>query len=177
MRHSKTGHTLIELVVSMTAGGTLMALAMGLVHQSMTWSSIGNSRAAHDRECQRMVDQFRSDVHRSDQVVNGESKFQLLRGDELSVIYKTEANKITRTEADEDDTVRRESYTLADSYTASFDYSESKNEASLSIRFDTDSYGYESRIDRHAIAKLSRLLQRSNPNTDDRETRNDEATP
>ncbi|WP_442505187.1 PulJ/GspJ family protein [Novipirellula sp. SH528] len=177
MRYSKTGHTLIELVVSMAAGGTLMALAMGLVHQSMTWSTIGNSRAAHDRECQRMVDQFRSDVHRCDQVVRGESVYQLLRGDWLSVIYKTEANQITRTEADEGNTVRLETYTLAKSYTASFDYSESKNEASLAIRFDTDSYGYESRIDRHAIAKLGRLLQRRNPNSADRETRKEEATP
>ncbi len=55
--------TLIEMLMTMTMGSSLMLLAIGLVHQSLSLSKLGKVRGEHDLTVSRLAQQFRADVH------------------------------------------------------------------------------------------------------------------
>ncbi|WP_372717528.1 type II secretion system protein J [Novipirellula sp.] len=156
MKRDQQGHTLIELVVSMAAGSTLMALAIGLVHQTMTMSNVSSERASHDRDSQRLVEQFRWDVHHSEEVQNTADSFVVVRNDAHTVDYQSEGNEVIRIEHRDRNEVRRESYTLAESYVATFSKKQDQQQATLEIRYVPDQRGYADRVDRQITATAGR---------------------
>ncbi len=156
MNRHHQGHTLIELIVSMAAGSTLLGLAMGLVHQTMTMSNVSSERASHDRDSQRLVEQFRSDVHHGEDVRSTAESFVVVRNDGHMVDYRSEGNDVIRREHRDGNTMRRESYTLAESYVATFSKKQDQQQATLEIRFVPDQRGYPERVDRQITASAGR---------------------
>jgi prepilin-type N-terminal cleavage/methylation domain-containing protein len=89
--------TLVELLMTMTMGSSLMLLAIGLVHQSMSMSKLAKIRGDHDRTLARLAQQFRSDIHRATELVsvsNDAVKLKLV--EESYVTYKRDAAIVTR---------------------------------------------------------------------------------
>ncbi|EMI21894.1 putative secreted protein [Rhodopirellula maiorica SM1] len=156
MIRQRKGHTLIELVVSMAAGSTLMTLAMGLVHQTMTMSRVSNERAKHDRDSQRLVEQFRWDVHHSDDVHRSADLFIVETTDGRRVAYQSDANEVTRSEYRDGNTVRRENYALAESYTATLTANQTQQRATLEISFVSNQTRYADRLERQITAAVGR---------------------
>ncbi|TWT76680.1 hypothetical protein CA13_71770 [Planctomycetes bacterium CA13] len=135
MRHNSTfGHTLIEVVVTLSLGTSLTGLAVGLVHQAMTIKSISNDRADHDRDAERLVWQFREDVVRAESAdsLNPENiEFRSKAPREIN--YAADNNRVTRIETVDNDLVRRETYELAETFVARFAVNEKMNEATIVI--------------------------------------------
>ena len=50
--------TLVEMLMTMTMGSSLMLLAIGLVHQSMSMSKLAKIRGEHDRSLARLAERF-----------------------------------------------------------------------------------------------------------------------
>ncbi len=61
MKHK--GSTLIELVMSMSAGSAVMLLAITLVHQTMLVTEISKHRSDNSRTLDQLAQIFRSDIH------------------------------------------------------------------------------------------------------------------
>ncbi len=67
--NDRQAFTLTELLITMSAGSTLMMLAVGLVHQSMHLTTAARGRADEHRAISKLANQFRQDVHWADEVV------------------------------------------------------------------------------------------------------------
>jgi prepilin-type N-terminal cleavage/methylation domain-containing protein len=64
MNH-RPAFTLVELLISMSIGATLMALAIGVVHRTMNLQSAARAQEAGHRAAAQLSRQFRRDIHRS----------------------------------------------------------------------------------------------------------------
>ncbi|MGI9455342.1 MAG: PulJ/GspJ family protein [Aeoliella sp.] len=64
MKH-RPAFTLVELLISMSIGATLMALAIGVVHRTMNLQSAARAQEASHRAAAQLSRQFRRDIHRS----------------------------------------------------------------------------------------------------------------
>ncbi|MCU0709364.1 MAG: hypothetical protein MUF23_13830 [Pirellula sp.] len=61
MTKRRAGSTLIELIMTVSAGTVLMLLAVTLIHQSMTWSQIMGTRNRDQQSMQRLAEAWRED--------------------------------------------------------------------------------------------------------------------
>ena len=59
----RNGSTLVELVLSMSAGSAIMLLAISLVHQTMTLTEKSRHRSDNNRTLDQLAHHFRRDVH------------------------------------------------------------------------------------------------------------------
>lgn len=59
----RKAYTLIELCITMSIGSALMLLAIGLLHQSLSFASMARSQADFHRTLNRLARDFRNDVH------------------------------------------------------------------------------------------------------------------
>lgn len=93
--HPRKGFTLVELLTTMTMGSSIMFLAIGLVHQSMTMSKLAKVRWEHDQSLARLAQQFRNDVHTAVEVTSISSESLSLKlPDNTTVTYKFEAETL-----------------------------------------------------------------------------------
>ena len=60
----RSGYTLIELMVVLSVSSTLLMVAVGWIHQSMTLASAMRDRQHHHQSLMRLSRQLRDDVHR-----------------------------------------------------------------------------------------------------------------
>ena len=89
--------TLVEVLMTMTMGSTLMLLAIGLVHQSLSLSKLGKTRSEHDRSVNRVAQQFRADVHSASVVIAASAdSLQLAMPDSTIVSYLAVESAVER---------------------------------------------------------------------------------
>ncbi|TWU32983.1 PulJ/GspJ family protein [Novipirellula artificiosorum] len=155
------GHTLIEMVVSMSVGTSLMVLAVGLVHQSMRIKSISDERSDQNRTTQRLIQHFRDDVHHARSIETVANGMKIITPDEQQITYLVETEQVDRMETRPDGRVRRESYLLAKSFAAAFAVTSDQQQAEVVIQcvFENE----KPRIDRRGIANVGRLADRMTP--------------
>ncbi len=101
--------TLVETLMTMTMGSSLMLLAIGLVHQSMSTSKLAKLRGEHDRSIARLAQQFRRDVHSASEIQScAPEKVTLSMNDGSTVTFKVEGTKVTWEKVSVDSVVARE---------------------------------------------------------------------
>jgi hypothetical protein len=158
LAHKRAGFTLIELTVTMGAGGTLMFLAIGLVHQTMSLSSIGRERCDHQRTTTRLASQFRRDVHRAQQYsVESPSSVQLVLPGDGVVSYQAEDNHLIRLQPLDDGTTRREVFRLEERSSVTLESLQDPTRAVLTIMHHPPATAAQPRLDRRVEALLGRL--------------------
>ena len=64
-RPCTSGYTLVEMLVVIAMASTLFAVAIGMIHRTMTLESTGRERAAAHRTAMRLATQFRQDIHQA----------------------------------------------------------------------------------------------------------------
>lgn len=146
--------TLIEMIVAIAVGATLMSLAVGLLVALQRAERNGRSHVERNEAIQRLADRFRRDVHAAgDVAINGEDRKEWrfdLTGDNAAR-YVVEAPGISREERKESKVVCRESYALPTdlAVAVAVDRTASPPVVSLTIVPDDASMrpGYELRID------------------------------
>ena len=64
MMPKRTGSTLIEMILTVSAGTVMMLLAVTMIHQSMAWSGRMASRNLDQQSLQRLAESWREDCRR-----------------------------------------------------------------------------------------------------------------
>ncbi|TWU38919.1 hypothetical protein Q31b_39970 [Novipirellula aureliae] len=154
MTQKRKAYTLIEVITSMSLGMSLMGLAIGLVHQSMTIKSISDQRARHDRNSQRLLDEFRKDVHAAVSCVMIEDGIEISLPAGKRIEYVSQDDRITRMEPLTEDRIRREAYELSEPFFAQFSIAGDPSQAILTIKCRCGNDG--ERVDRQAIVRVGR---------------------
>ena len=94
-----SGFTLVEMMVTVTVSSTLLVLAAGMIHQTMTLHSLGRQQVARQQTALRLSRQFRHDIWRNRQVAIERDAALTLgrkRPGEASVTYTTEDGLVLR---------------------------------------------------------------------------------
>lgn len=68
---NKSGYSLIEMIVVMTAGTVLMGIAVTLLCALLRAEGTGRALVERSTSLSRLADQFRRDVHAADEAVQG----------------------------------------------------------------------------------------------------------
>lgn len=154
----RRGSSLVELMMCMTAGSTLMLVAIGLVHQTLTVSSQASQQVDHDRTLARLATQFRRDAHAATEAsADAETELRLSLSDETEVIYAAADRKITRRHELASGEVENETFALDDKHSATFPTQSERDRAELLIRRDTGLHSAGRRVALHVVAAVNKL--------------------
>lgn len=89
--------TLIEMLVAMTFGSSIMLTAVTLVHTAFRQQSQTQLRLERASKMDRFVEQFRRDVHLAGLIESTtEQLLTLSHANEMQVIYRMDQNRLTR---------------------------------------------------------------------------------
>lgn len=164
--------TLIEMVLTFSAGSSLLLLAVSLVSQSMSLSKSSMRRAEKDRFMARLEHDFREDVHMATSAeVNEVGSLLLQRSDDLQVTYRFSDDRILREcraatdkdqpanaagDATSDAALMSEDYRLESGSTALFSVLSMPARAELSVERRLPGTGEEKRVDSHVVALVGK---------------------
>jgi prepilin-type N-terminal cleavage/methylation domain-containing protein len=156
--NQRHGFTLVELLVTMILGSTLMVLAVGLVHQTLSLSSASRQRDDHMRSLNRLARQFRFDVHRATTcTVTTPDRMQLEMPDDSVVTFRAEANRVTRTQPTSDGPTRRAAFLLLPDSSIQFEALDDPVRALVTVARPMITVSHEDVIDRKTEAVVGRL--------------------
>lgn len=117
----RQGFTLIEMLVAISFGSSIMLTAVALVHTAFNLQSQAQSRLEQASTLDRYVEQFRRDASVAGRVeLPAETTLKLFSVDELRVEYQVEENQITRRAFDGDELQQVEPVQLDAGRTARF---------------------------------------------------------
>ena len=150
--------TLVELMVCLSAGSTLMLVAIGLVHQTLKISREVSQHADHDRSLARLATLFRRDAHHATGAsIESETELRMTRANDSEVIYRFADQRITREYKLASGEVENEGFAVDQEISATFESSSDPNQAALLVRRDTGLHDARPRIELHVVAVLSKL--------------------
>jgi prepilin-type N-terminal cleavage/methylation domain-containing protein len=137
----KRGHTLLEMIVVMTVGATLLGIAVCLMHLLMRAEQSGRTHADRYATIARLADQFREDVHAAAgrPAAEGQTAWRLELAPDRTVRYAADSGEIAREERAGEKIVSREFYKMPDEYTASIAPDDAANPALVSLVVVLDS--------------------------------------
>ncbi len=147
-RPRRAGWTLIELLLAMTVGATIFAVAVELFALAMRADSTGHDRAGAATAIDRIAEQFRADAHVAESVTAPAAKegavgCTLRLPDEGRVEYEftTQDHLLRRTEYRGATLQRRDAYQLSDDSTVHWELRavSERTIASLIVEFPADS--------------------------------------
>lgn len=109
--YKRNGFTLIELMMTITVGSTLLILAVGLVHQAMSFGSQSRDQADQARSRNRLATAFRQDVQQAKSCqIDSDQQLNLSMADGSQVTYLATANQVSRTQPLDNGQTRHESF-------------------------------------------------------------------
>jgi hypothetical protein len=153
----RRGTTLMELVICMTIGSSIMLMAIQVTHQAMTASSQALQRSQQERAGARLAQQFRSDVHRaSDVVIESEETVRAQLADETKVTYKILTDRVTREEVPKEGPSLHESYDVGDGAKVAFHEIAAPRRIELVMLRETLLHKLPPRIELHAVAVVGK---------------------
>jgi prepilin-type N-terminal cleavage/methylation domain-containing protein len=154
------GFTLAEMMVVMTVSSTLLVLATGMVHQTMTLQSRGRQLGARQQTALRLASQFRHDVQRSRQASlqrDGTALiFESRRPGESAVTYNAEDGQVLRAQLRANGQHQRESFRFTPGDQAHFELLPGPRRAVLVITHPIEQVGDKPRLELHVEAVVGR---------------------
>jgi prepilin-type N-terminal cleavage/methylation domain-containing protein len=156
----RNAFTLVEMLMTMTMGSSLMLLAIGLVHQSMSMSKLAKVRGEHDQTLARLAQQFRSDVHLASELISvSADSIHLKLADETTVTYKGEAANLARVKTGPGSDIARELFRFDERCTATFASEAKPERAVLQVERRVESAEISSAVDLRVAAVVGRWQQ------------------
>jgi prepilin-type N-terminal cleavage/methylation domain-containing protein len=158
--YQRKGFTLVELLTTMTMGSSIMLLAIGLVHQSMTMSKLAKVRWEHDQSLARLAQQFRSDVHAAAEVtsISAES-LSLKLPDNSAITYKFEADTLRWQKTSPSTDVAHDTFRFSPGCTGVFSLQEDSKFIVLHLERRLDSSEFLPPVDLRVVAAIGRWTQ------------------
>ncbi len=169
--NNRRAFTLVEMMVSISVGSVLMALALGIVHRTMRTESTARTHAEVERTAARLSRQFRHDIHQAKSVSldNQQSDATLLRlvlPDQQPITYRIEKRGILREQQHRDEQTHREIFTFPDDYILQFAELTEPSRAMLTLKHDTKLVGIAPQIKLHIEAVIGQFLRLSQTGED-----------
>lgn len=153
----RNGSTLVELVMSMTAGSAIMFLAISLVHQTMILTDRSRDRADHNRTLNQLAHCFRRDIHLGkDMSVATDDAMTISSSDGSQVTYRALNHVVIRERKHHSQGFEQDRFVLADTSSATFELLLEPKRASLSISCDSTLHDIPPRVDLHVEAIVGR---------------------
>ncbi len=153
----RNGSTLIELVLSMSAGSAVMLLAISLVHQTMMLTERSRHRSDSSRTLDQLAQNFRRDVHlATDLKIDTEGTLALNGADDSQITYVVQNNSVIRLRKHTSDENEQERYPLAEDASLIFQVIQEPDRATLTVRGETGLQETMQRVDLHVEAVLGR---------------------
>ncbi|MDZ4849602.1 MAG: prepilin-type N-terminal cleavage/methylation domain-containing protein [Pirellulaceae bacterium] len=151
----RRGFTLVEMIVVLAIGSTVLTLAIGMVDQSMLISSATKSGCQRQLATNRFLEQFRSDIHQGTKVdSDSPDSLTVFSSDDSKIVYRTEHNRILREQFKASQSLRREELFLDDRELAGFEFQAANSLAVLQISSRTDFVSQTLRVDRRVEAMV-----------------------
>jgi prepilin-type N-terminal cleavage/methylation domain-containing protein len=152
--------TLVELLTTMTIGSSIMLLAIGLVHQSMSMSKLNKARWEHDQSLARLAQQFRSDVHAASEVISVSAESLLLKLDDGSLVtYKRDAGGVILEKASSASASARDVFRLSADCQAVFVLQTDPNRIVLQVERSVENTEFQPPVDLRVVAMVGRWKQ------------------
>lgn len=156
MMHRK-GSTLVELVLSMSAGSAVMLLAISLVHQTICLTEKSRHRADNHRTIDQLAENFRLDVHMSSEMEVTSDETMLVKNRDGSVVtYLSQNHSVVRQRRHASLGDENERFVLSVGSTASFQRISNPERISLTISSETGLNGIPPRVDLHVESIVGR---------------------
>ena len=153
----RNGSTLIELVLSMSAGSAIMLLAISLVHQTMSLTEKSRHRSDNNRTLDQLAQHFRRDVHLAAEInVDANDTLSIKSTDGSQVTYQARNQTVVRERKYASLENENERFVLADASSANFQWMPNPERASLIVRTDSGLYGVAPRVDLHVETLMGR---------------------
>lgn len=153
----RNGSTLVELVLSMSAGSAVMLLAISLVHQTMTLTEQSRHRSDNNRTLDQLAQHFRRDVHLAAEInVISSDTLTMKNSDGSQVTYKAQNQIVVRERKHASLENENERFVLADASSATFRWIPNPERASLIVSTDTGLHGIPPRVDLHVETIVGR---------------------
>lgn len=149
--------SLVEILVTLSIGSTVLAIAVGTVHRSMLVSDTAQDTARQTLQLNRFLEQFRNDVHLGKSIaLHSTQSLTMELADGSTVDYGVEANLVTRNQETSGVAPIREYFVLAENTKASFAFDEASRLTSLRILKDLELFMTPPRLERFVEAILGR---------------------
>lgn len=153
----RNGSTLIELVLSMSAGSAVMLLAISLVHQTMMLTERSRHRSDSSRTLDQLAQNFRRDVHMAIELkIDVEGMLSVRSADGSQITYVVQNHSVVRQRKHTAEENEQERYQLAEDATATFLRIQEPDRATLTVRGETGLQGILPRVDLHVEAMTGR---------------------
>ena len=153
----RDGSTLIELVLSMSAGSAVMLLAISLLHQTMMLTERSRHWSDSSRTLDQLAQNFRRDVHLATELnVDADGKLTVRSADGSQITYAVQNHSVVRQRKHASDQNEQQRYQLAEDASATFQRIQEPDRATLSVRGETGLQETVLRIDLHVEAVLGR---------------------
>ena len=144
----RNGSTLVELVLSMSAGSAVMLLAISLVHQTMTLTETSRHRSDNNRTLDQLAQRFRRDVHLAVELnVISNDTLTIKNSDGSQVTYQARNQTVVRERKHASLENENERFVLADASSTNFQWMPNPERVSLMVSTDTGLYGVPPRVD------------------------------
>jgi prepilin-type N-terminal cleavage/methylation domain-containing protein len=121
---TRRGFTLIEMLAVMTCLAVMLGLCAVTIQVLLRTGADAQERRSATAAMGRLAEQFREDVHASDEaMVMASEDLRLARGPRprVAIAYEVEGGRVDRIESVDDTESRRESYVLGRGRSASFE--------------------------------------------------------
>ena len=152
--------TLVEVLLTLTMGSSLMILAIGLVHQSLSLSKLGKVRGEHDMNVSRLAQQFRQDVHATEAVTaTSTDALQLEMLDGSTVVYSTVEAGLRRVHTLREGPNAQDLFTFEPLCSIQFQAHSSNQVVQLQLERRFDDKQIAPRVELQVVARISRWKQ------------------
>lgn len=151
------GSTLVELVLSMSAGSAVMLLAISLVHQTMTLTEKSRHRSENNRTLDQLAQHFRRDVHTAAAInVDANDTLTIRYSDGVQVTYTAQNQAVVRQRKHASLENENERFVFADASSANFQWMPDPDRVSLIVSRDTGLHGVPPQVDLHVETLVGR---------------------
>ena len=153
----RNGSTLVELVLSMSAGSAVMLLAISLVHHTMTLTEKSRHRSDNNRTLDQLAQHFRRDVHTAAEMnVAAKDSLTMKYSDGSQVTYKAQNQFVVRERKHASLENENERFVFADASSAIFQWMPDPDRVSLIVSRETGLYGVPPQVDLHVESLVGR---------------------
>ena len=152
--------TLVEMLVTMTVSTTLLVLASGMIHQTMTLHTQGRLQGDRQRTALRLARQFRHDIQHSHQVSlqqdGAAMTLEIRQPTAVTVTYSTQDSRIVRDQPRANGQHQREMFLFAPNDRAYFELLADPHRAALVVMHPVDPITENERIELHVEGVIGR---------------------
>ena len=161
----KSGFTLAELIIVISAGSSIMLVAIGVVHRVMTIHSTATRHANMQNTAERLARQLRWDLHRAESAeLTGDTldlTIPTLSGEQPTT-YVVDGALVKRTRTLDEERLHRDIYSFESS--ATIELSEASNPPRIIVAVNHSGVdGAPQRVLMRVEASVGRLLPNSQP--------------